>query len=148
MFDVYRALYPDLLKVKVKWSRYRPGVAQRVSRGIALLFHDRGTRRGWVVSSTPGRTLPSGKTRYQFYRRLGGSQGRSERAENLVHIGIRSRTVQAVVSRYTDCAIRPLSWYITIVTPTRSTSFPNLFSFEVDGRKDSSKRVEWYFKIN
>ena len=38
---------------KVKWSRYRPGVAQRVGRGIALLFHDRGTRRGWVVISTP-----------------------------------------------------------------------------------------------
>jgi hypothetical protein len=30
---------------------YRPGVAQRVVRGIDLLFHDRGTRRGWVVSS-------------------------------------------------------------------------------------------------
>jgi len=28
-------------------------VAQRVGRGIALLFYDRGTRRGWVVSSTP-----------------------------------------------------------------------------------------------
>ena len=39
--------------IKVKWSRYRPGVAQTVGRGIALLFHDRGTRRGWVVSSTP-----------------------------------------------------------------------------------------------
>jgi len=24
---------------KVKWSRYRPGVAQMVGRGIALLFH-------------------------------------------------------------------------------------------------------------
>jgi len=32
--------------VKVKWSRYRPGVAHRVGRGIALTFHDRGTRRG------------------------------------------------------------------------------------------------------
>ena len=31
---------------KVKCSRDRPGVAQRVGRGIALLFHDRGTRRG------------------------------------------------------------------------------------------------------
>jgi len=30
---------------KVKFSRYRFGVAQRVGRGIALLFHDRGTRR-------------------------------------------------------------------------------------------------------
>ena len=28
-------------------------MAQRVGRGIALLFHDRGTRRGLVVSSTP-----------------------------------------------------------------------------------------------
>ena len=35
-----------LFKVKVKFSRYRPGVAQRVGRGIALLFLDRGTRRG------------------------------------------------------------------------------------------------------
>jgi len=38
---------------KVKWFRYRPGVAQKVGRGIALHFHDRGTRGGWVVSSTP-----------------------------------------------------------------------------------------------
>jgi hypothetical protein len=29
----------------VKFSRYRPVEAQRVGRGIALLFHDRGTRR-------------------------------------------------------------------------------------------------------
>ena len=31
---------------KVKISRYRPGVAQRLGRDIALLFHDHGTRRG------------------------------------------------------------------------------------------------------
>ena len=29
----------------VTWYRYRPGVAQRVGRGIALLFHDRSTPR-------------------------------------------------------------------------------------------------------
>ena len=46
---------------KVKWSRYRPGVAQRVGRGIALLFHGRGTRRGWVVSSTPRPHFTPGK---------------------------------------------------------------------------------------
>jgi len=34
------------VKAKVKRSRYRAGVAQRVGRGIALLFHDLGTRRG------------------------------------------------------------------------------------------------------
>ena len=43
----------SVLKAKLKWSCYRPGVAKRVGRGIALLFHDHGTRRGWVVSSTP-----------------------------------------------------------------------------------------------
>ena len=46
------SLYIQIVKKKVKWSRYRSGVAQRVGRGIALLFHDRGTRRRWVVSST------------------------------------------------------------------------------------------------
>ena len=46
---------------KVKWSRYRPGVAQRVGRGIALLFHDCGTRRGWVVSSKPRPHFATGK---------------------------------------------------------------------------------------
>jgi hypothetical protein len=46
---------------KVKWSRYRPGLAQRVGRCIALLFHDCGTRRGWVVSSTPRPQFTLGK---------------------------------------------------------------------------------------
>ena len=39
--------------IKVKWSCYRPGVAQRVGRGIALLFHDRG-RKPWP-QFTPGK---------------------------------------------------------------------------------------------
>ena len=43
-----------------------------------------------------GRTLPPVKTWYPFYRRLGGPQGRSGRAENLVATGIRSRNVQPV----------------------------------------------------
>jgi len=45
----------------VNFSRYRPGVAQRVGRGIALLFHDRGTRRGLVVSSTARPHFTPGK---------------------------------------------------------------------------------------
>jgi len=57
-------------------------------------------------AARPGRTLPPGKTRYPLYRRLGGPQGRSGRAEILVSTGIRSRTVQPVVSRYTDWATR------------------------------------------
>ena len=47
-------------------------------------------------SARPGRTLPPGKNRYPFYMRLGGPQGRSGLAENLVPTGIRSRTIQPV----------------------------------------------------
>jgi hypothetical protein len=39
-------IYIYTYKIKVKCSHYRPGVAQRVGTGIALLFHDCGTRRG------------------------------------------------------------------------------------------------------
>jgi hypothetical protein len=51
--------------------------AHRGSRGIALLFLDHGNRRGEGSASRRGRYLPSGKTRYPLYRRLGGAQGRS-----------------------------------------------------------------------
>ena len=68
-------------------------------------------------AARPGRTLPPGKTRYPFYRSLGWPQGRSGRAENLVPTGIRSRTVQPVVSRYTDWAIRPTGYVILIAFP-------------------------------
>jgi len=53
-------------------------------------------------AARPGRTLPPRKTRYPFYRRLGGPQGRSGRAENLVPTGIRSRTVQPLVAIPTE----------------------------------------------
>ena len=46
---------------ELKCSHYRPGVAQVVGRGIALLFHDRGIRRGWVVSTTHRPHFTSGK---------------------------------------------------------------------------------------
>jgi len=53
-------------------------------------------------AARPGRTLPLGKTRYPFYRRLGRPQRRSGWAENLVPTGIRSQTVQPVASHYTN----------------------------------------------
>ena len=65
----------------------------------------------WSAARTD-RTLPPGKTRYPFYRRLGGPEGRSGWVENLVPTGIRSRTVQPIVSRYSDSATRPT--HITI----------------------------------
>ena len=95
------------IKCKVKWSRYRPGVAQMVGRGIALLFHDRGTRRRWVVSSTPRPHFTPGKEPVPILQEAGWAQGLSGRAENLVPTEIRSRTVQPVVGRYTDWATTP-----------------------------------------
>ena len=62
-------------------------------------------------AARPGRTLPPGKTRYPFYSSVGGPQGRSGRAENLVLTGIRSRTVQPVVSHYTNWATGPIYEY-------------------------------------
>ena len=70
-------------------------------------------------AARPGRTLHPGKTRYQFYRRLGGPQGRCWRAENLVPTGIRSRTVQPVVSHYTDWATRSTERIIMLGKTTR-----------------------------
>jgi len=67
---------PNAIKGKeVKWSRYRPGVAQRVGRGIALLFHDRGTRRGWVVSSTPRLHFTPGKDPVPILQEAGWAPG-------------------------------------------------------------------------
>jgi len=60
---------------KVKCPRYRPGVAQRVGRGIALLFHDRGTRRGWVVSSTPRPHFTTGKEPVPILQETGWAPG-------------------------------------------------------------------------
>ena len=50
--SILRIIYTHTY-IKVKFSRYRPGVAQRVGKGIALLFLGLRTRRGRVVSTTP-----------------------------------------------------------------------------------------------
>ena len=57
--------------INIKFSPYRPSVAQRVGRGIALLFHDRGTRRGWVVSSTPRPHFTPGKDPVPIVQEVG-----------------------------------------------------------------------------
>ena len=62
-------------KVNVKWSRYRPGVAQSVGKVIALLFHDRDTRRGWVVSSTPRPHFTPGKDQVPILQEAGWAPG-------------------------------------------------------------------------
>jgi len=62
------------VKVKVKCTlvqvlRFCTGrTVHRVSKGIAILFHDHGTRRGEGTESRPGCSLPPKKTRYPLYR--------------------------------------------------------------------------------
>ena len=62
----------------------KTGLRTLSSRGIALLFPDHGTRRGWGVSITPRPLFTSGKDPHF----TGGWVG--ARAENLVPTGIRS----------------------------------------------------------
>jgi hypothetical protein len=87
----------------MKKSTNLPLQALKLSRGLTLLFHDRGTRSGVSGQQHNLAALyPMGKTQYHLYRKLGGTQGYSGRAEHLVPTGIRYRTVQPVVIRYTD----------------------------------------------
>ena len=61
--------------IKVKWFRYSPGVAQRVGRVVALLFHDRGTRKGWVASSTPRPHFTPGEDLVPILQEAGWAPG-------------------------------------------------------------------------
>jgi hypothetical protein len=87
---------------KVKVNRNRPKGVQR-GRGIAVLFLDPGTRRGWVVSTTnrplylperPGTHCTGGWV---------GSRADLDVCEKSRPLpGFDPRTVQAVASRYND----------------------------------------------
>ena len=72
-----------LVKVKVKVTlvqalRLCTGrTAHRGSRGIALPFHDHGTRRGWEVSVTPLPLFTPGKDPVPIVQEAGWAQGRS-----------------------------------------------------------------------
>ena len=79
-------------------------------------------------AARPGRNLPPGKTRYPFYRRLGGPQGRSEWAENLFPTGIRSRTVQPVTQSLYQLSYPGHYIYIYIYVTALLFSAPLLFT--------------------
>jgi len=73
-----------------------------MKEGKVILLQARCGPGGEWSAARPGRTLPPGKTRYPFYRRLGGPQGRSGLVDSLIPTEIRSRTIQPIVSHYTD----------------------------------------------
>ena len=94
-------------RVKVKWSFTGPVWPRSWVEVYLYSFLTTALEGGEWSAARPGRTLPPGKTRYPFYRRLGGLQGRYGRMENLFPTGTQSRTVQPGVSHYTDWATRP-----------------------------------------
>ena len=60
---------------KLRCFRYRPGVVQRVGRETALFLLDRGTRRRWVVSSTPRSHFTPGKEPVPILQEAGWAPG-------------------------------------------------------------------------
>ena len=69
---------------------------------------------GEVSALRPGRSLPSGKSRYPLYRRLGGPQGRSGQVQKISPPPkFDPRTAQPVASHYTDWVTRPT--YMSVI---------------------------------
>ena len=132
-----QSIYIDPVKVKVKCAlvqalRLCTGrTAHRGSKGIAVPFHDHDTRRGEGSASSPGRSLPPGKTRYPLYRRLSGPQGRSEQVRKISPPpGFDPRTVQPVASRYNQYATRPTCSYKAIsLTSSTYAHMPEIIFF-------------------
>jgi len=95
----------DML-VKVKFTQEQSTKAQRGSRGRALLFSLTSALEGVGGQRHAPAALPPGNTRYLLYRRLGGLQGRSGQVRKISSTpGFDPRTVQPVVSRYTDILV-------------------------------------------
>jgi len=90
--------------------------AHRWSRGIALLFHDHGTRRGWGVSVTLRPLFTPGKDTVPIVQEAGWAPGPVwTGAENLTPPGFDPQTVQPVASHVARCkiAINPNNVFIS-----------------------------------
>jgi len=118
---------------KLKWSRYRHGLVQRVGRGIALLFHDCGTRRRWVNSSTPRPHFTPGKDSVPILQEAGWAPGPvwtgrkshphqdsipdcPARSQSLYRLSypthnLRPKLGENIVSEMTFCLYGRISWY-------------------------------------
>ena len=138
----------------------------RGSRGIALLFLDHGTRRGWGVSVTPRPLFTPGKVPVPIVQEAGWTPGPVwTGAENLSSTGIRSpdrpaRSQSLYGLSYPAhclffypciCAFCPLIWESRGFVPGRQwigiwpgTSWPNTTVFSLTSY--SRPRMNKYFK--
>jgi len=76
-------------------------------------------------ASCPGHSLPTRKTRYPLYRRLGGPQGQSGQVRKISPPpGLNPHNVQPVASCYTDYATWPTQHVIAVLI---------MFSYKLKG---------------
>jgi len=88
--SAFKGLISELCWIRHNWL-HSGRTAHRGSRGIALLFHDLGTRRAWGVSVTPRPLFTPGKDTVSIVQEAGWALGPVwTGAENLASIGIRS----------------------------------------------------------
>ena len=120
--------------------------AHRGSRGIALLFLDHGTRRGWGVSITPWPLFTPGKDSVPIVQEACWAPGPVwTGAKNLApHRDSIPGTVQPVVSCYTDYDTRPhdydgdgdvFSSKYTVCVCVHHLTLGNRFHFKCDGKQ-------------
>jgi len=87
-----------------------------------------------------GRTLFPGETRCLFYRRLGGPEGWSGRAENLVPTGIRSRTVQPVAQSLYRLSYRA---HISQLVDNKLKIVGRIYLRKTNKKKRTDLQVRW-----
>jgi len=137
---------------KVKWSRYRPGVAQRVCRGIALLFMTAALEGGWVVSITPRPHFTPVKDPVPIVQEAGWATGPVWTGGKIIPTEIRSRTVQPKVQLLNRLSYRAHMYicvyiyiYIYIFTvaqqPPSGTRFPRYRGFTIKPRHTTVGRT-------
>jgi len=104
--------------------------AHRESRGMVLLFHDRGTRRGWGISVTIRPLFTPRKHPVRIVQEAEWAPGPVwTDAGNLAPPGFDPQTVQPVASRYTDYATRPTSSIKTSKHSLRQTNLKPIPTF-------------------
>ena len=87
--DRHKECLRNILQCKVHLCTGR--THHRGSRGIALPFHDHGSRRGWGVSVTPRPLFTPGKTGYKLHRSCVGPRACLDKCEkSRTPTGIRS----------------------------------------------------------
>ena len=105
-------------------------MAQRVGRGIALLFHDSCTKSGWVVSSTPRPYFTPGKDPVPIVQEAGWAPGSVWTAENFAPPGFDPRTVQPVAqSLYRLSYPTHTGWdtYVRVIRTNKIHTFSLMF---------------------